>query len=84
MLAVATDLDDVEKADITNLVIEIPWAAPDDCTAVLNALVGTDRRAAGTRQQRRRGLQDFTAVHGYMTEAFWQKMNDEFPSCNKL
>ena len=84
MLAAATDLDDVEKADITNLVVEIPWAAPDDCTAVLNALVGTDRRAAGTRQQRRRGLQDFTAVHGYMTEAFWQQMSGEIPSCNKL
>jgi hypothetical protein len=56
MLAALTDLEDVDKADIANLVVEIPWAAPNDCTAVLNALVGTDRRAAGTRQQRRRGL----------------------------
>ena len=83
MLAAATDLDDIEKAGITNLVVQIPWAAPDDCTAVLTALIGTGRQAAGSRQ-RCRGVQEFTAVHGYMTEAFWQKMNDEIPSCNKL
>ncbi len=83
MLSTAGELSDVQKADLTNLLVEIAWADSEDLNGVLQALT-KPLASAGEKQRRRRSLQDFTAIHGYMTEEFWQKMQEGIPQCNKL
>ncbi len=88
MVTEAASLTDTDKADVTNLLVEIAWASSDDCNFVLSSLLETSKRPAASLglpvAKRRRGLQDFTAVHAYLTAEVWDQLQADIPGCNKL
>lgn len=84
MLASA-NLSDVEKADLTTLICDVKWASPDEATTVVSVLLQTGAKAGPLPEaKRRRGLQDFTAVHGYLTQEQWDQLGSDIPGTSKL
>ena len=77
-------LTDDEKADVSSLIVALSWFCPEDCSAVVDAMVakGSAGEAAG---KKRRGLQDYTAFLGYGHADFWKLMaNPSVPPASKL
>ncbi len=86
LLATAT-LTDVEKADLAPLVCQVKWALPEHTQHVLSGLMQNKTTAATelpVAKKHRRGLQEFTALHGYINENTWADLKSNIPVTSKL
>ena len=72
MVADAKGLTAEEWVQIAGLVTALPWADERDAVSVLDAIPTTEPPA-----KRRRGQQDFTAMHHYMSDMQWQSLQDQ-------
>ena len=71
MVADAKGLTAEEVVQIATLVAALPWAAERDATSVLDALP-----TGSPPTKRRRGQQDFTSMHHYMSAMQWESLQD--------
>ena len=80
----AVDLDEAAKAELSAMIVEVRWASVDDANLVLGSLMTPTRNMLPLARRSRRGLQDFTCVHGYLTQESWDMLRSSMPMQNKL
>ena len=77
------EITDEDRADFVSKAAAIQWFTTDHCNIALESLAVP--AAAGLKNESRRPLQDYTTLHLYGTEAFWERFVDaSVPTTNKL